>query len=176
MEDLIKNFLINSTLLVQVIGLVLLLILIFGKKENPLLVWVGKNALLLTFLLTVGAMAGSLFYSEVALWTPCQLCWYQRMFVYPQVFLLGMALVRKNVEMLAYTTMLSVIGAIVAIIHYAQQMSGVKIVSCAFGNSGTSCLDTEFIGYGYITIPLMSLTIFALGILIYVARNRVTKQ
>lgn len=176
MEDLVKNFLINSTLLAQVIALLLLGLLIFGSKNNTLLSWVAKNALLISFLITLGALIGSLFYSEIALFTPCKLCWYQRIFMYPQTFLLGMALLRKNVDMLIYTTMLSVFGAFIAIIHYIEQMSGVEIVNCTFGNSGTSCLGTEFVGYGYITIPLMSFTIFALSILIYVAKRRATTQ
>ncbi len=60
-------------------------------------------------------------FSEVLKFIPCELCWYQRIFMYPQVFLLGMAFVRKEFNIARYTLMLSVIGGTISAYHYLIQ-------------------------------------------------------
>ena len=47
---------------------------------------VGPAALWLAFLVALTATVGSLYFSEVARFTPCVLCWYQRIAMYPLVF------------------------------------------------------------------------------------------
>ena len=62
-------------------------------------------------------MAGSLYFSEVAHFVPCRLCWYQRIAMYPLVLLLGIATLRRDVGIRLYAIPLAAIGAAVSIYH-----------------------------------------------------------
>lgn len=78
---------------------------------------------LLAFAWVVALVAtlGSLYYSEVRLFLPCELCWYQRIFMYPQAVLLGMALWRQDFRVWPYALALSLIGSGLSILHLLQQ-------------------------------------------------------
>lgn len=53
---------------------------------------IRRYALHLAWLVAIIATGGSLYMSEILLWEPCKLCWVQRIFMYPLVLLLGIAL------------------------------------------------------------------------------------
>ncbi|MBO1437586.1 disulfide bond formation protein B [Meiothermus sp. CFH 77666] len=71
-----------------------------------------RNALLLAFawLVALVATLGSLYYSEVRNFIPCTLCWYQRIAMYPLVFLLGIATWRNDAGIRPYALTLSLLG------------------------------------------------------------------
>ncbi len=71
-----------------------------------------RNALLLAFawLVALVATLGSLYYSEVRNFIPCTLCWYQRIAMYPLVFLLGIANWRNDAGIRPYALTLSLLG------------------------------------------------------------------
>ncbi len=81
------------------------------------------RSLLLAFawLVALVATLGSLYYSEVRLFLPCELCWYQRIFMYPQAILLGLALWRGDYGVWPYSLSLSLIGASISTLHLLQQ-------------------------------------------------------
>jgi len=110
------------------------------------------------------ATLGSLFYSEVAGYTPCTLCWYQRIFMYPQVLLWGLALVKREQVIADYGIALSIVGGFIAAYHYALQFVPKPTFCSAVGYS-VSCTQDFFLQLGYITIPMMSLTAFLLILL-----------
>ncbi len=106
------------------------------------------------------AMAGSLFYSEVAQYSPCVLCWYQRILMYPQVLLLGIAIIINDVKGLIYPKALSAAGIILSAYHYYLQVGGPSILPCSAVGFSSECSERFSTAYGYITIPMMSLTAF----------------
>ncbi|GAA6752815.1 disulfide bond formation protein B [Thermus antranikianii] len=67
------------------------------------------------------ATLGSLYYSEVRLFLPCELCWYQRIFMYPQAVLLGLALWRQDLSIWPYALTLSLIGGSISTLHLMEQ-------------------------------------------------------
>ncbi|AWR87687.1 disulfide bond formation protein B [Meiothermus taiwanensis] len=71
-----------------------------------------RNALLLAFawLVALVATLGSLYYSEVRNFIPCTLCWYQRIAMYPLVFILGIATWRNDPHIRPYALTLSLLG------------------------------------------------------------------
>ncbi|MBT4166227.1 disulfide bond formation protein B [archaeon] len=141
----------------------------FFKKEIKL-TWIKKRALLFAFLLALAAMLGSLFFSEIAKYDPCTLCWIQRALMYPLVFVLGITLLKKSKNIFYYTAPLSILGALVATYHYSIQQSAF-VASCS--TEGASCAAIYMFEFGYITMPMMSLTVFALiTILAWMSRNR----
>ncbi|WP_297990665.1 disulfide oxidoreductase [Anoxybacillus sp.] len=118
-----------------------------------------ENYLLAAWSVALIATLGSLYFSEVLKFIPCELCWYQRIFMYPQVFLLGMAFVRKQFVIARYTLMLSIIGGTISLYHYFIQ----KVPF--FRDTAPSCSIVPCTGdylnwLGFITIPLLALVAF----------------
>jgi disulfide bond formation protein DsbB len=77
------------------------------------------------------ANLGSLYYSEVRLFLPCELCWYQRIFMYPQALILFLALWRSDYGVWPYSLALSLVGGSISLLHLAQQkLPGFAPVAC----------------------------------------------
>ena len=108
----------------------------------------------------VVAMSGSLFFSEYMLFPPCALCWYQRIAMYPLVFVLGVAVLRRddrNVR--AYALPLSIIGLLIALYHCAMTYNFIPEAACS-ATEAVSCTIRWINWYGWVTIPLLSATAF----------------
>ena len=113
----------------------------------------------IAFLSAALATSGSLFYSQIMGYDPCLLCWWQRIFMYPLVLLTPIALYFRDKYIVRYVVPMSVIGGGIAIAHYIQQLT--QVAMCG---GTTSCAVKYTFHYGYITIPVMALTSFALTI------------
>ncbi|HEY7450977.1 MAG TPA: disulfide bond formation protein B [Candidatus Limnocylindria bacterium] len=119
---------------------------------------VGPYALWLAWLIAATAMAGSLYFSEVAHLVPCALCWYQRIAMYPLAFILLVAAVRGDLGVRPYATVLAAVGAVVAAYHVLlQRFPNLPSGSCSF-EVPCSAIDLE--RFGFITIPVMALVGF----------------
>jgi disulfide bond formation protein DsbB len=143
----------------------------FLLKNNPIvkkaLGALSQAGLELAFLVALTAMCGSLFYSEVMGYVPCELCWFQRIFMYPLSFLLAVALWKKRDDALQYVLPLTVIGSIFSIYQYQEQFLGF-FASCA-----STCGEKTAAAFGYLTIPLMALTAsVAIAGLLYLNRRK----
>ncbi len=114
----------------------------------------------LGFIVALVSTSGSLFYSEIAKYEPCKLCWFQRIFMYPQVLLFGLALYKKQKVIVDYLLLMSVFGLVIALYHYLLQIDLVPSVVCSVVGYSVSCSQRFEMEYGYITIPMMSLTAF----------------
>ncbi|MGI9625708.1 MAG: disulfide oxidoreductase [Longimicrobiales bacterium] len=104
--------------------------------------------------IAVIAMAGSLYLSEVAHLVPCSLCWYQRIAMYPLVFVLGVATVRSDASVWRYGLPLAVVGLVIAIYHVTiQWQPSLDIGAC---NSGAPCTGRYLAVFGFVSIPVMA--------------------
>lgn len=157
------------------VGIVIFICFLFflyvGKKKNfkkqSVFQWISSNGLLFLLIVALTATLGSLFFSEIAGYEPCKLCWIQRIFMYPQVLILGLALERKDKTILPYVLVLSSIGALIAGFHYYIQLSPTSaLVPCSTVGVSVSCTERSFTHFGYITIPMMALSAFILSIII----------
>ena len=158
------------------VALVAGVLLIVSKKGAGVLTWVGKRGILFSYLLALAGMVGSLFYSEVALFTPCVLCWYQRIFVYASVFILGLALYLGDRAVIPYAKILSVVGGFVALYHVSLPFFPHTTTTCSPASS-VSCSETYFTTFGYVTIPIISLTSFiATWFLLHLAHRYVSNK
>jgi disulfide bond formation protein DsbB len=112
------------------------------------------------WLVAVVAMSGSLYFSEVRAFVPCSLCWYQRIFMYPLVFILGIASFRQDKRIVPYVLPLAIIGGLIAFWHVLEE--NIPSLSIPVCNVGVPC-TLKYVNYlGFITIPVMSLTAFTL--------------
>lgn len=139
-----------------------IILMLFKNSRRFILVVLGKNGILLSLSIAVASTVFSLFYSEIVGFEPCKLCWLQRIFIYPQVVLLGMAWFKKDFKIVDYALPLVIIGAIVAVYHNYIYYGGTSIFPCDALGLGVSCTRRYVFELGYITIPLMSLTGFLL--------------
>lgn len=170
------------TVLGQLIAAAVLALLIMDASAKPTGAnrWVSRNALTLMLIVALVASGASLFFSEIAGWTPCKFCWLQRIFMYPQVILLAIALWKRDANVAWYVLALSVLGAAIAGYHLVEQLHAASLppeqAADAFkpcDASGTSCAYTEFkFAFGYISIPTMALTAFVMNALGSVALMR----
>ena len=156
--------------LVQIISQLLSVLVVIGQvvvigslallvvKRKIVFNFFGKHAIVLIFIVALVSTLGSLFYSEVAGYEPCKLCWLQRIFMYPQVFLLGIALWKKDKNIVDYSLVLSVIGALIAGYHYLLQLGIAPELPCSAVGYSVACSKVFVMNFGYITIPLMALT------------------
>lgn len=122
---------------------------------------IQKNILYLAWIQALAATLGSLYYSEIKNYTPCSLCWYQRILMYPLVLIFAVGILRKDKNLPFYVLPLSILGWFIALYHVLLQ-KGILPEAIAPCTIGASCL-TKYTGYfGFITIPVMSLTAFTI--------------
>ena len=134
-----------------------------------------KNILYLAWVQSIIAMFGSLYFSEVMKLPPCVLCWYQRILMYPLVAIIAVGILEKNKRIYRYVLPLSITGFLIAGYHNLLYY-GIIPESIQPCRLGISCTTRQIEWFGFITIPLMSLTAFVIIItcmLIY--RKVVTK-
>src|SRR5690625_6406755 len=82
----------------------------------------NETILMLIWIQALIATVGSLFYSEVMGYVPCDLCWIQRIFMYPLVIIYGIAALKKDLYVALSCVILSGIGLCVYVFHYCLQM------------------------------------------------------
>jgi len=118
------------------------------------------------FLFTLVSSLMTLLYSEVFGFVPCGLCWLQRVFLYPQVFILGMAIFYKEKIAARYGLLLSIPGLVVALYQHYLQMGGNEFVACP--TSGGDCAKRIMFEFGFVTFPLLSAFLFLFLIVLYI--------
>lgn len=118
------------------------------------------------------AMLGSLYFSEVAHFPPCTLCWYQRIAIYPLVFMIPLGIIRKDVRHLPYYALaITIPGLLVSLYH---NLLYYKLIPDALAPcvAGISCTTQYIEWFGFVTIPLLSLAALILIIICMVALIR----
>ena len=81
----------------------------------------GAIALWLGWIVAAVTMGGSLYYSQVANFIPCELCWAQRICLYPFAIVLLVAALRRDRKVWTYVVPVAVIGAGIASYHVQLQ-------------------------------------------------------
>jgi disulfide bond formation protein DsbB len=130
-----------------------------------------KNILYAAFTIALAGTAGSLFLSEVLHWTPCVLCWYQRIMLYPLVIIFAAAII-KDIGNLEYIVLpMTGIGMLVALYHNLLQYHIIseKLAPCSVG---ASCITLYHFWFNFLTLPLLSfITFTAIAILMIIYRK-----
>ncbi|WP_216828421.1 disulfide oxidoreductase [Alkalihalobacterium elongatum] len=118
----------------------------------------NENLLFAAWGVSLIATIGSLYFSEVLGYMPCELCWYQRIFMYPIVIILGIAVVKKDPKQALYSAVFSGIGILIAFYHYLLQKvpAMTELDSCGL----IPCAGQYINWLGFITIPFLALVGF----------------
>ncbi len=161
--DVVNKILALGVIASQVFIVLALIYIFLPKKKDIVSNFFGKNGIALAFVVALVATMGSLFYSNYAGFNPCTLCWYQRIFMYPEVVLFGLALWKKRDEIIDYSLALSVIGLVISVYHNYIYFKGLHSAVCT---SAESCATPYVSVFGYVSIPVMAFTAFLLIILL----------
>ncbi len=121
---------------------------------------VEPRAIAAAWLVALLATVGSLYFSEIAGFVPCTLCWYQRIAMYPLVVILGVALIRRDRRVALGASALAVIGAAIAAYHVALEwIPSLDSGACA---AAAPCTYVWFRAYGVFSLATLALTAFLL--------------
>ena len=118
------------------------------------------------------ATLGSLYLSEIAGLTPCTLCWFQRIAMYPLILLLGIAALRSDLYTVKrYCLWFPLVGAGLSIYHYQlERFPSQPTLSCGLGVPECSIPVVNV--WGVVSVPFMAMAAFLLiATLILVARE-----
>jgi disulfide bond formation protein DsbB len=176
--EIINKILSLGTIFLQFVILFILINFIFyRKKENLFLVLVKKYTFHLGFLVALGSFLLSLFYSNIVGYPACELCWIQRIFLYPQLVLFSMELYKKEKSIVDFSIVFAILGSLTSIYHIYVENGGANVLSCANPSAGTiSCATRYIYEFGYITMPVMALTLSLFIIVILFNYKYMTKN
>ncbi|HET7571169.1 MAG TPA: disulfide bond formation protein B [Gaiellaceae bacterium] len=124
--------------------------------------WLWGYELWAAFVVAAVATGGSLFFSEVAHFVPCELCWFQRICMYPLSLLLLFLAFHADNRVARYLLPFPVVGGGVSIYHLLVEHGVVKqTLECSLSAPG-GCATKWIEKFGYVTIPTLALTGFVL--------------
>ncbi|WP_431193669.1 disulfide bond formation protein B [Sulfitobacter pontiacus] len=127
--------------------------------------------LCLAWLTAVGATLGALFIGEVMGQAPCNLCWFQRIFMFPLAIILGVAAFRSDASIRSYALPLVGLGGAVAAFHTLVYFGIVEEAIAPCARNGPSCSGDAMTILGVLPLPLVSLVAFgAIGALLFMCR------
>jgi len=138
------------------------------QKNNTQTAW---NLLFIAWVMITVATLASLFFSEVMNVPVCELCWYQRIAMYPLVLVLAIGLFPFDPRVVHYAGALVTVGWFIALYHVLLT-AGIIPENMQPCVQGIPCSETHIALLGFLSIPVLSLLTFTLiGILlIYVHR------
>lgn len=113
------------------------------------------------WIVSVTATLGSLYFSEIRGFVPCELCWFQRILMYPLSVILGIAAYFNDISIRKYVLPLSLLGSCVSAYHYMlQKVPGFAAIKPC--TQGVPCNAAYINWFGFVTIPFLALTAFLL--------------
>jgi disulfide bond formation protein DsbB len=123
--------------------------------------------LYLSWLVSIIATLGSLYFSEIRGFIPCELCWYQRILMYPLALILGIGTFQNDPSVKRFVLPMATIGWCISLYHYLlKKVPGfAEIKPCV---NGVPC-NAQYINWvGFITIPFLALTAFTIIIFLMI--------
>lgn len=115
----------------------------------------------ITFLVSLVATLGSLYFSEVLKFEPCKFCWIQRIFMYPLVIISLISVIQNNFKNHLLIAVMSGIGFCFSVYHYLlQHIPALQESNTVCGL--TPCTTIYINWFDFITIPFLAGTAFLL--------------
>lgn len=132
--------------------------------------------LMLAWLLATVATLGAMFLGEVMGMTPCVLCWYQRIFMFPIAIVLGIAAYLNDRQGAIYALWLALGGLCLAAYHTLLVAGWIPRTWIPCG-SGVSCANQRLdLFNGAVQIPWLSLVAFTVLVLLLFTYLRKTAR
>lgn len=133
--------------------------LVATAAAGQFLALVSRWSLWLAWVVAATATGGSLYFSEYAGFTPCTLCWYQRIAMYPLSVVLLVAALRRDRAVRWYVVPVAAMGAIVSTYHYLVEWHPEwETTECS---ALVPCTVPWFRSFGFVSLSLMAWCGFA---------------
>lgn len=132
---------------------------------------IKQNLCYISLTVAIVSTLVSLYASDVLKLPPCNLCWYQRIAMYPLIPIIIVGILKKDKNLPYYVLPLSIMGMAFALYHHLLQIGVISetLAPCAFG---VSCTTKYLDLFGLVTFPLLSFLAFTLITLAMVAHLR----
>jgi disulfide bond formation protein DsbB len=147
--------------IIAAIGAVTLVIARFVPAGAQLIDAIRPARLWLAWLVAAVSTTGSLYFSEVAHFAPCKLCWYQRIAMYPLALLLLIAALRRDSAIRRYAVPVAIVGGLLSCYHYVIEWYPSLEGATGSCDITVSCTAPWFRQFGFISLSLMALCGFA---------------
>lgn len=162
------------TLVAMAVTIGAVALLIQTWRSGPADGRVGAAASWAAFAVAATCTGGSLWFSEVGGLTPCRLCWFQRICMYPLTVVTGVGALRRDRSASWYGLPLAVVGAGVSIYHLLLERFP-SLQNSSGCDPLNPCSVVFFRRFGFISLPLMALVGFVtVGVLLVLAARRST--
>jgi hypothetical protein len=112
---------------------------------------INQFGLYFAYLITLFAVFGSLYASEILGYKPCSFCWYQRVFLFPLAIILPIAAYRKDKTIIRYVIYLPLIGAFIALLQTFISYVNIDNLFC-----GSECAKSTVKLFGIIDFSIIS--------------------
>ena len=117
--------------------------------------------LYLAWLISFAALLGSIFVEEYFGYIPCDICWYQRVCMFPLVLILFLASYKQSAKVICYIFPQIIIGILLSLYQTLLPMFP-SLIPSGICSSDVSCSNNQQIGLGFLSLPILSLLAFAL--------------
>ncbi|MFM9847363.1 MAG: disulfide bond formation protein B [Hyphomicrobiaceae bacterium] len=137
------------------------------ERDRP-----GRDLLLAAWIVALLSTLGALFIGEVMGRAPCNLCWFQRAFMFPLAVMLAVACYTSDTGVWRYALPVAALGWLIAFYHI-MLYTGVIPAGLEPCGSGPSCSGADMLVFGGVPIPLLSLGAFTAitGLLVLIRRS-----
>jgi len=134
------------------------------------------KALIGAWLIALVSTLGALFLGEVMGRTPCVLCWYQRIAMFPLAVVLGIACYLSDLNVRRYALPLAIAGGAIAFWHSLLFAGFISEAIQPCTQNGPSCSGEDQVLFGYLPLPYLSLAAFCLILLLlFLSTNKERK-
>lgn len=127
---------------------------------------IGRVAIWLAWIVAAVTMAGSLYYSKVKGYMPCELCWYQRICLFPMAVILLIAAIRRDAKIRIYVVPVLAISAVISIYHSWIQWFPRKTSFCTADAPCSLTYDVNRIGFVVLPFMALSAAVFIITLLL----------
>ncbi|MBX3312758.1 MAG: disulfide bond formation protein B [Actinobacteria bacterium] len=146
-----------------------------ARVRSRLAAFVGPQAVALAAVVALVCTLGSLYLSEVADFVPCRLCWLQRFAMYPLVVVLGAAALTRWRALRIAGAVMAAVGASISIYHMLiERFPELENSTSCDPTNPCSLIWVEH--FGYLTIPAMALSGFALILTLLAIAGTTTEE
>ncbi len=132
------------------------------------------SILFLAWLIALFSSLAVLFIGEVLGQAPCNLCWFQRAFMFPLAVILGVAAWRADHSVWRYAAPLAAVGGVIAVYHSLLYAGVVPAPILPCTAAGPSCTDDAMLVFG-LPIPLLSALTFGTILMLLLQLRRISK-
>lgn len=129
------------------------------------------SLMLAAWIVALVSTLGALFIGEVMGQAPCNLCWFQRAFMFPLAIILAIACYVSDAGAWRYAVPVAAVGWLIALYHLLLYVGLIpaELEPCG---AGPSCSSANMLIFGVVPIPLLSILAFTTIVSLLVLAHR----